>query len=237
MLQTVARGTYFGSPGAGAEEGQPLRWRHRSSAARGEPSGSQRSRETTARIRHGCRAHAARRKRQMGEEVGSLSALQGCQRCERTLALFSGLARRGGEPNVKPRVYPWKIPCDRLGIVPISSILPQILPQTSSQTQGNSRVSRMEHQTPSVFPGNFRKRKVLGTLCFPFCFPENWVEPKIGILGPPQAAWRGAVEHPSGGPSAPGRRCWRLGRKRPSPFSNSGPTPLRSDPNLEGLKV
>ena len=55
--------------------------------------------------------------------------------------------------------------------------------------------------------------------------------------GPPQAAWRGAVVHPSGGPSAPGRRCWRLGRKRPSPFSNSGPTPLRSDPNLEGLKV
>ena len=103
MLQTVARGTYFGSPGAGAEEGQPLRWRHRSSAARGEPSGSQRSRETTARIRHGCRAHAARRKRQMGEEVGSLSALQGCQRCERTLALFSGLARRGGEPNVQKK--------------------------------------------------------------------------------------------------------------------------------------
>ena len=79
MLQTVARGTYFGSPGAGAEEGQPLRWRHRSSAARGEPSGSQRSRERTARIRHGCRAHAARRKRQMGEEVGSLSALRGAR--------------------------------------------------------------------------------------------------------------------------------------------------------------
>ena len=54
-----------------------------------------------------------------------------------------------------------------LGILSISSILPlQILPQTSSQTQGNSRVSRMEHQTPSVFTGNFRKRKVLlGTLC------------------------------------------------------------------------
>ena len=57
-----------------------------------------------------------------------------------------------------------------------SSILPQILPQTSSQTQGNSRVSRMEHQTPSVFPGNFRKRKVLGTLCFPFCLPEKYVK-------------------------------------------------------------
>ena len=69
--------------------------------------------------------------------------------------------------------YTWKIPCDRLGIVPISSILRQILPQTSSQTQGNSRVSRMEHQTPSVFPGNFRKRKVLATLCFPFCLAEN----------------------------------------------------------------
>ena len=79
MLQTVARGTYFGSPGAGAEEGQPLRWRHCSSAARGEPSGSQRSRETAARIRPGCRAHAARRKRQMGEEVGSLSALRGAR--------------------------------------------------------------------------------------------------------------------------------------------------------------
>ena len=45
-----------------------------------------------------------------------------------------------------------------------------------------------------------------------------------------QAAWRGAVEHPSGGPSAPWRRCWRLGRKRPSPSSNSGPTPDRCAP-------
>ena len=65
-------------------------------------------------------------------------------------------------------MYTWKLPCDRLGILSISSILPQILPQTSSQTQGKQRVSRMEHQTPSVFPGNFRKRKVMGTLCFPF---------------------------------------------------------------------
>jgi len=36
----------------------------------------------------------------------------------------------------------------------------------------------MEHQTPSVFPGNFRKRKVLGTLCFPFCLPEKLVQAK-----------------------------------------------------------
>ena len=55
-------------------------------------------------------------------------------------------------------------------------------------------------------------------------------------IRPPQAAWRGAVECPSGGPSAPGRRCWRLGRKRPSPFTNSGPTPLCSDPNLGAMK-
>ena len=63
----------------------------------------------------------------------------------------------------------------------------------------------------------------------------HWPSAELG-RGPPHAAWRGSVGHPSGGPSAPGRRCWRLGRKRPSPFSNSGPTPLRSDPNLEGLK-
>ena len=40
---------------------------------------------------------------------------------------------------------------------------------------------------------------------------KKW--PREPGIGPPQAAWRGAVEHPSGGPSAPGRRCWRLGRK------------------------
>ena len=64
----------------------------------------------------------------------------------------------------------------------ISSILPRILPQTSSQTQGNSRVSRMEHQNP-LFPGNFRKRKVLGTHCFPFCLPENLRQPKTPTEG------------------------------------------------------
>ena len=81
------------------------------------------------------------------------------------------------------------IPGKYLGIVPISSILPQILPQTSSQTQGNSRVSRgklernrMEHQTPSGFPGNFRKRKVLGTLSFPFWFPETCMQANVPPL-------------------------------------------------------
>ena len=49
-------------------------------------------------------------------------------------------------------------------------------PALRLRPQGKSRVSRMEHQTPSVFPGNFRKRKVLGTLCFPFCLPEKLVQ-------------------------------------------------------------
>ena len=103
MLQTVARGTYFGSPGAGAEEGQPLRLRHRSSAARGEPSGAQRSRETAARIRPGCRAHAARRKRHMGEAAGPPFSAREYFEAQRTLLEFSGLARRGGEPKAFPR--------------------------------------------------------------------------------------------------------------------------------------
>ena len=124
MLQTVARGTYFGSPGAGAEEGQPLRLRHRSSAARGEPSGAQRSRETAARIRPGCRAHAARRKRHMGEAAGPpFSALEYFE-AQRTLLEFSGLARRGGEPNVD---------CDRGSM---------ILMVQSSQSMAGARTVR-----------------------------------------------------------------------------------------------
>jgi len=101
MLQTVARDAYLGSPGAGAEEGQPLRLRHRSSAARGEPSGAQRSRETAARIRPGCRAHAARRKRQMGEQVGSLSGLRGARELLRDLA---GGSQVGFSPMCTPDV-------------------------------------------------------------------------------------------------------------------------------------
>ena len=55
-------------------------------------------------------------------------------------------------------------------------------------------------------------------------------------MGPPQAAWRGAVEHPSGGPSAPGRRCWRLGRKRPSPFFKLGAHSATLRPEFGGPK-
>ena len=42
-------------------------------------------------------------------------------------------------------MHTWNLPCDRLGILSISSILPQILPQTSSQTQG-------KHWENSEFP-------------------------------------------------------------------------------------
>ena len=37
----------------------------------------------------------------------------------------------------------------------------------------------MEHQTPSGFPGNFRKRKVLGTLWFPSGLPETLGKAKV----------------------------------------------------------
>ena len=94
-----------------------------------------------------------------------------------------------GPKSAKYRVfcgYTWKTPV-YLENTWVSCRFPQfcprfcqILPQTSSQTQGNSRVSRgklernrMEHQTPSGFPGNFRKRKVLGTLWFPSGLPET----------------------------------------------------------------
>jgi len=84
--------------------------------------------------------------------------------------------------------YTWKtpgIPVKYPGILPVSSVSPQILPQTSSQTQSGKlasfpRETREKQngapQTPSVFPGNFRKRKVLGTLCFPFCLPEKYIQ-------------------------------------------------------------
>ena len=94
------------------------------------------------------------------------------------------------QPNFRPNrqnaagilrrpVHTWNLPCDRLGILSISSILPQILPQTSSQTQGKQRVSRMEHQTPSVCPGNFRKRKgqSAGDPLFSFLFSGKLCSP------------------------------------------------------------
>ena len=108
--------------------------------------------------------------------------------------------------------YTWKLPCDRLGILPISSVSPQILPQTSSQTQGNSRVARMEHQTPSSFPGNFRKRKVLGTLSFPFWFPETWIQAKARAV---ECTELSASEGPRTG--GPGRRHDRPPRVRGRP--------------------
>ena len=62
-----------------------------------------------------------------------------------------------------PRIYPQTPP----GMLPVSSILPLSLPQTSShQTQGNSRVARMEHQTHSGSP-RIPETQSAGTLWFP----------------------------------------------------------------------
>ena len=48
--------------------------------------------------------------------------------------------------------------------------------------------------------GNFRKRKVLGTLCFPFCFPENLVELKL-------SNWQAVVARAKSGSEAARRRA------------------------------
>ena len=40
----------------------------------------------------------------------------------------------------------------------------------------------MEHQTPSSFPGNFRKRKVLGTLSLPRESADNRADGRSGHL-------------------------------------------------------
>ena len=78
-------------------------------------------------------------------------------------------------------MHTWKLPCDRLGILSISSILPQILPQTSSQTQGNFPEWSTKHPLFSLeISGN---AKCWGPLFFfPFCLPENLIKPKSPTL-------------------------------------------------------
>ena len=78
------------------------------------------------------------------------------------------------------RVYAIRVYLENTWYVPgfldfASDFAPDQLSVLRRQTQGNSSLlpDRMEHHTPSDFPGNFRKRKVLGTLSFPFWFPET----------------------------------------------------------------
>jgi len=76
-------------------------------------------------------------------------------------------------------VHTWNLPCGRLGILSISSILPQILPQTSSQTaQGKQRVSRMESTKHPLFSleisGN---AKCWGPSVFLFVFRKTVLSP------------------------------------------------------------
>ena len=48
------------------------------------------------------------------------------------------------------------------------------------QLSDSGKLASFQNGAPNTlcFPGNFRKRKVLGTLCFPFCLPENLVQAK-----------------------------------------------------------
>ena len=77
---------------------------------------------------------------------------------------------------ISPFIYlcTWKIP----GILPVSSVSPQILPQSPDQLSDSGKLESCQNGAPNTsgFPGNFRKRKVLETLSFPFWFPETWVQ-------------------------------------------------------------
>jgi len=77
-------------------------------------------------------------------------------------AKYRGILRVHLETPGIPGKYP--------GSLPVSSVSPQILPgdQLSDSGKLEELPDRMELQTPSGFPENFRKRKVLGTLSFPF---------------------------------------------------------------------
>ena len=106
-----------------------------------------------------------------------------------------------GNPGAPQPTYAWTRPRAAAETTPKNlrlSILPQILPQTSSQTKGNSRVSQgreTQEKTdgapkPFGFLGHFRKRKDQrakcwgATLSFPFCLPEKYVLAKLLPIRP-----------------------------------------------------
>ena len=90
---------------------------------------------------------------------------------EPSLSTEAGLGPNEAK-SAKYTGYTWKTP----GILPVSSVSPQILPQSPVPRpalrlrETRELQARMEHQTqtPSSFPGNFRKREVLGPLSFLF---------------------------------------------------------------------
>ena len=85
----------------------------------------------------------------------------------------------------------------------------------------------MQHQTPSGFPGNFRKRKVLGTLWFPSGLPETPVQAKCPVVAArkSRAASRRAPEatYPGAHSPGPARERSRLPASQPvSPLGARG---------------
>ena len=68
--------------------------------------------------------------------------------------------------------YTWKIP----GVAGLASDF------APDQLSDSGKLASFQNGAPntSVFPGNFRKRKVLGPLCFFFCLPEKYMQAKAG---------------------------------------------------------
>ena len=115
-----------------------------------------------------------------------------------------------GPKSAKYRVfcgYTWKTPV-YLENTWVSCRFPQFCPrfcprpalrlrETREFPEGNSRETEWSTKTPSDFPGNFRKRKVLGTLWFPSGLPETLGKANMsGLQGQRFSAARGLRQGP-----------------------------------------
>ena len=139
-----------------------------------------------------------------GETPWNSSFWGGSEPC---LRLFWGQNRQNtgyfaGIPD-KPRVY--------LENTWVSCRFPQFCPRFCPrpalrlretrefpEARGKLERNRMEHQTPSGFPGNFRKRKVLGTLWFPSGLPETLGHRPSWSGAKSEAKMRKSTKYPGG---------------------------------------
>ena len=102
---------------------------------------------------------------------------------------------------------PGKVPGKYPRSLPVSSVSPhRFCPKPAPRLRETrelpewSRNGGSTNQTPSGFPGNFRKLKVLGTLWFPSGLPETLVcrsRRSLSLCGPhaPQASRASAINH------------------------------------------
>ena len=105
-----------------------------------------------------------------------------------------------GIPRGEP-VYTWKLPCARLSI----------LTQTGSKTQGNSRVSRMEHLPAPSVPWKFPETQSAGdplSSVFLFVCRKTWYRPSHAARAASQPPQQQPLPHP-------------LRRIPPNPFPGS----------------